>query len=538
MIVDDESVIRKGISCLIDWNALGCTVVFQAANGREAQRYLAASPVDIVVSDIRMPDMDGLQLAQFIHETLPSTKVILLTAFADFSYAQAAIRYNVVDYVIKTRYVEKLPEAVVKARDMLQQHKEQEDTIRGLQDTLQADAEVKCETFLKDVMNGLLIDRETMQKKACEHSVLLHHYRVMAFELSDAQEGTPETSPEEQNQFSRSIRNFLALALKDYRHFILCMGKSTLVAVVSFSDGHAGASLNALLLTGNEILAVADGFLKFTVSIGISEVHHTVGDLPVAWLQARDALSGIFYGDSRVSVYLRQTEQQRATVQNPAYRLIDGIVDALRQGDSEKAVCGLEDLLQSYRVHQTAIEQVKTTGMLLCSACCRLLSSCRQEESAQEEYAQEDGELETYRRIQDSKSLHRLSDVPRDRIRRTAETLRTCRKPEHPLVREIGLFIRANYNKPINLQKMAEHVHVNGSYLSSLYKKQTGEALIDALNRYRIDRAKQLLKEPGKKVLEVAQAVGIEDPAYFTHVFARYAGVSPKEYRMNGDSSR
>ena len=531
MIVDDESVIRKGIACLIDWPALGCEVVCQAANGREAHRYLEGDAVDIVVSDIRMPEMDGLQLAQFIHETLPATQVILLTAYADFSYAQAAIRWEVVDYVIKTQYVEKLPEAVRKACSRLRGQKEKEASLQKLQHSLQADVEEKCEAFLKDVMNGLPIGHDMLQARAGQLNLWLPHYRVMAFELNEAQEGTQEASAEEQNQFTRSIRNFLSLALKAYPHHLLFMSGSMIVAVVSFSDTRLDTALNELLLCGNEILGVADGFAKFTINIGISEMHHALWELPDAWQQARDALAGIFYGDSRISVYLQPSAQPRMTVPGATYPLIDGMIDALRQGDAERALSVLEELLASYRSHKTPMEHVKTTGMILCSACFRLIA-----QAGRGTDAQVGGEVDAYRGIQESKSLSRLSCVLQDLIRTTAASLRDGRKSEHPLVKQIDRFIRAHYNESINLQRMAEHVHVNASYLSSLYKKQTGEPLIDALNRYRIDMAKQLLRGSDKKVMEVAQAVGIEDPAYFTHVFTRYAGLSPKEYRSKGDA--
>ncbi|MNI32297.1 HTH-type transcriptional regulator YesS [compost metagenome] len=106
-------------------------------------------------------------------------------------------------------------------------------------------------------------------------------------------------------------------------------------------------------------------------------------------------------------------------------------------------------------------------------------------------------------------------------------------KQPNYIVIECQKYIKEHYNQSLNLQIIADHIHINSSYLSRLYKKVTSESIIDAINKYRIEMAKKLLRNPASKVFEVAEAVGIETPAYFTHVFSKYTGMSPKEYKLN-----
>jgi two-component system response regulator YesN len=124
MIVDDESNIRKGIVQLIDWHKLGCEVVKDCSDGKIALQYLQEHPIDIVVTDIKMPSIDGIELSKRIKEDFQDTKVIILTAYSDFAFAQKAIKYNVVDFIIKNDFIEELPAAIEKTIQLIVKERE------------------------------------------------------------------------------------------------------------------------------------------------------------------------------------------------------------------------------------------------------------------------------------------------------------------------------------------------------------------------------------------------------------------------------
>lgn len=119
LIADDERNIRKGIQCLIDWESLDCKVVSSCGNGRQVLEYIQNNPVDIVVTDVKMPAMDGLELSRQITEKYDHIKVIILTAYSDFDMAKKAIRYGVEDFIVKNNYMEELPAAIKKAAERI-----------------------------------------------------------------------------------------------------------------------------------------------------------------------------------------------------------------------------------------------------------------------------------------------------------------------------------------------------------------------------------------------------------------------------------
>jgi len=112
MLVEDENILRKGIEVLTDWASLNCSVVFGASNGIEALKYAASNPIDILITDIRMPGMDGLELIKRLKELNSNISVIILSAYGEFSYAQRALALEVKQYVLKTNYRENLPIAI------------------------------------------------------------------------------------------------------------------------------------------------------------------------------------------------------------------------------------------------------------------------------------------------------------------------------------------------------------------------------------------------------------------------------------------
>jgi two-component system response regulator YesN len=272
---------------------------------------------------------------------------------------------------------------------------------------------------------------------------------------------------------------------------------------------------------------MADSFMRFTISIGISQMQQNIPSLPVAYQEAKDALNGGFYNDNHVSVFMPNTTPAPSSPGQPHY-FAEKIVGSLQLENPSEAIKSLESLLEEYRRNKEPIENIKVACMLIASYCYRLLAGFKL-------FAPElaDSEPEIYKQIQSSRSIQSLVNILKQLIKSIAQVIASNDKKFSYLIQETQKYIRDNFCKNISLQIIADHIHVNSSYLSRLYKKETGESIIDAINKYRIDHAKKLLKDPANKVFEVACAVGIEDPAYFTHVFTKYAGMSPKEYKLN-----
>lgn len=237
-------------------------------------------------------------------------------------------------------------------------------------------------------------------------------------------------------------------------------------------------------------------------------------------------LTNGLYHDIPISVYSPSdtTPFGLRSVQTHTY--IDEIITYIQQQDVVEASLKLSKLFDTYKENNVPIEHMKASGLLICSMAFKLFT-----EPQWADLAIVNNESHTYAQIQHSKSIRDLFHILSNFIQSSINSLSSQGNHSNYIVREVNKCIREHFNKQINLQFIAEYVHVNSSYLSRLYKKETGEALMDTLNKYRIDMAKRMLKNSTLKVFEVAREVGIEDPAYFTHVFTKYSGVSPRAFK-------
>ena len=529
MIVDDEPVIKKGLQCFIDWSVLHCEVLCEASNGMEAVEMLGYYDIDIIVTDIRMPGMNGLALSEYVHRNFPQIKVIILTAFADFSYAQTAIQYEVIDFVVKTNPTEQIPRAIEKATRLLEKEREQKQKVQQLESKIHDNLSEISEKFLKEAVEGLISDEFSLISRSRELGLQLENYFAVYMEVKDMfnPQAYTEATSNDHHRFLASIRQFLTLAFAERPCYLLNMEKSALLAIVAMDGGPAAVSTQALLTISNEILAMAEHFRQYHVNIGISLLHQDVLTLPGAYQEAREALQGSFYNDNYVAVYMPHTNQT-LTPGAPPHHAAEQIAEHLQHGQSEQAIHRLNQLLESYRSNQEPIGNVKVACLLIASYCFRLLS-------ASQPFApdMEESQSAVYKQIQESKSIQLLTDILVRLIHSCSKAMTQSDKQPNYIVIECQKYIREHYNQNLNLQIIADHIHINSSYLSRLYKKVTGESIIDVINKYRIEMAKKLLRNPSSKVFEVAEAVGIETPAYFTHVFSKYTGMSPKEYKLN-----
>ncbi|NQX62528.1 response regulator [Paenibacillus qinlingensis] len=512
MIVDDESVIRQGLQSFVDWKALECELVYMATNGKEAKEYLQSAPIDIVITDIKMAGMDGIELAKYIYENHPQTKVILLTAYADFAYAQSAIKYNVVDFLVKINPTEKIPDAVHKAKALIALQQKHLSEIR--------------DKFIKEVFDNMISHPEAIVNKMNEHGISLDNYLLVMFEINNLPDDPIETTSKDYNNFVYQVKHFSTLAFKNFRHYTSIISKNQLVSIVSFANEKTSEYMQLIPNTSKDILKMVANFMSFAVHVGISLPHTSPFELPEAFGEVKKALTNSLYHDIPISFFNPSDPMPSGLKPLQTHTYIDEIMTNIQKENVVEATTQLSKLFDAYKENNVPMEQIKAGGLLLCSMSYKLIDEPQWEESTFI-----NNETLTYAQIQNSKSVRDLFLLLSTFIHSTIHMINSQGNQSNYLVREVNKFIREHYNNQINLQSIAESVHVNSSYLSRLYKKETGEALTDALNKYRIEMAKKLLKNSSLKIFEVAREVGIEDPAYFTHVFTKYAGVSPRAFK-------
>lgn len=273
MLADDEPIMRKALLTLIHWEQINCEIVGTAENGQEVLQYLSENSLDILITDIKMPGADGIEIAKYIWERKLATKVILLTAYADFSYAQSAVKYNVVEYVTKTGSFEQLMQAVERCKMIFSDNKQ----------LLSEENEVRIENFFRGIYDGTIYyDIEDKYRKM---GLKEENYAVILFKflMDDI------TDRSKKIKVYDSLKNFFSLAFSESILQGMFYEKDIygLLFKCSSWDNEKNIFVREIC---TKVMDMMDNFMELFVYIGISDVHETINELPEAYEEAKIAL--------------------------------------------------------------------------------------------------------------------------------------------------------------------------------------------------------------------------------------------------------
>ena len=221
ILVDDEEEVRKGIIRKIDWSSLGFEVVGDAENGAEALERIEQLEPEVVMTDIRMPFMDGLTLTEKIRQKYPSMKVLIFSGFDDFEYAQQAIKLNVTEYILKPVNVEELSEILRRVKQNLDEEISQRRDAAILRESYQRSLPILREVFLNDLVRGSA-NTAMIEEKLQEYSVdILHAKKWITALLHIETEASGHPAALQKELVPISVRQITEDHLKDYCRFTI-----------------------------------------------------------------------------------------------------------------------------------------------------------------------------------------------------------------------------------------------------------------------------------------------------------------------------
>ena len=493
LIVDDEMLMRKGLCTLIDWNALDCEVIGTAENGLRAKQIIASTQPDIVISDIKMPVVDGLALAKWVDETYPDIQMILLTAFADFSYAQQAIQYGVTDYVTKNGDMSEIVSAVKRCKKQLKQ-----------QAIFQEGLKVQSAYLLKAILNGTFHSMQAITKQSGYENLQAEAYQVAIVNVG------------RDHKKRQQVETLLQSFLSEEKLFLLPVGPYDFVLV--FMD-----------VPEKQVLSICANstamFQKLSVQTlywGISSVVYRLFDLQEAFVQAQQAISNRFYDKREIHVY-----QPGKPAKAPTYAAQFAALNrCLRSGD-QTAGCEILSEIASLQIEKAQPDtQVKETARMILHLCRSALESYGADLDAldidEEQWTQA---------LERAQFHHECMQLQTELFCSACQYISQALSEGNHLLAGVQTYIDRHFCEVLTLKDIAAAVHVSPGYLSRFFRQKTGKTIMDTITSKKIEYAKHLLAEQNLKIFEVAQRTGFEDTTYFSHVFKKYSGVSAKAYQ-------
>ena len=508
LIVDDERIEREGIRNLIRMLKLELEPIL-AKNGEVALEIVRNEPVDIVITDIKMPFMDGLELAEKIREEKPDIELIIYSAFNEFEYARRAMRTNVSNYLLKPIQVPEFLAAVHRAMDAC----------------LEKEADkIRKRELLEGYRRGLAYEREKM--------------------LLDAINGTkpikPSAFPQPEGgaQERESIHLILVECLRPFFDMHNDDFFSMLGERISLPFDYLNVNENQSLLFVRSPLPLPKETLRLlaeTISSSTAErydlaVRLIVGAAADGWEGVHDAYCGIermleftfFMNDDAILFAGEQLAE--ASVDGVELQSIsDKIYQCLDYGDTRGAKYGVE-LLFSYLKSKGHFSSLYT----------KFLCSEMMTKALGKEHKNNISVINEYLdKITRTASLHDLKDVMFDIFDLYESSAETKGKGEstNKIIEGIKRMVEEQYDQDLSLEGIAEQVYLTPSYLSYLFKKETGQSLIRYITQVRMDKAVALLKDTNMKIVDICKQLGYRNSNYFIQAFRQHYGVTPAKFR-------
>ena len=527
MIVDDEDDARRAIAQAVDWEHEGFELTGEARNGREALSMIEVMPPDAIITDINMPYTNGLELLRSIRDSHLSIRVILLTAYDEFEFAQSAIRSQAVDYILKPITKEELLLVLRALKAGMDIEAAERENIDKLRQEYEASLPILREKFLSGLLSSYA-ENTVMEEKAWRYGLDILDKTIMIgiISVDTMREGTDEGFGDEgsRGELARfAMFNIADEVMKSCEAGMAFMHDRH---VVLFGTGGNGA-VDGCLKVFDEVRCCIDRYLKFAVTIGAGTPALRLCDVHTSYKSAVEAADyKILMGGGKV-IYIRdieplhsanvrfteEVEQKLSTlVRVGAVQDVDGVVDTLFAGllfhkISDYDVYVIEMVLTVLKAAgsagvDTAIllgEKDKLFGKILHAP--DISAAC--------------GEVKLICKKVIAELAHARAN--------------TAQK----LIRDALDYVSAHYmDSEVSNEQVCRHLHVSQSYFCAIFKKEMGDTFNNYLTAKRMEMAKRYLCSGNMKMREIAARVGYTDPNYFSFNFKKLFGLSPREYQI------
>ncbi|MWC29296.1 response regulator transcription factor [Paenibacillus sp. MMS18-CY102] len=540
LLVEDEITIREGIRDTIPWLENGLQLCGEAGDGLEALERIANGPVpDLIITDIHMPKMNGLDFIQAARAALPNVEVIVLSGYDDFQYAKKAIQLGVNGYVLKPCRTEELVQLMVNTKMKINAIRETQTSMHSIQN--------KWERSLPTVIEQSLLrwvrsPRQKLENRAGqleEWNSPIHPADLLVGIIRiDASSGNRMFNKPDQELIRYAAFNIIQETLNPvYEQNVIVVRDGNDYIWIA-NPPRKQLSIQETKLELGRLKINLEQYLRMSVSIGSGNLVGCIDDLHISYEQAWKAIETRFYsGKGTIVLYSELTqnanEASDATIfeDKSMLELEQSILHHLRTMKFEDALDQTELWLQQLRrgplVDQTEVS-LRTTAFLL-----------ELQKLAQEQHVnplESNGRMvDLIKQVPNMETLEDLSTLVKKLIRSLVAGL-TSQVPTHRTVQGALDIIHAKYHTNLTLDSVSKEVFVSNTYLSSLFKQELGINFLDYLHQYRIEHAKSLLRK-NYKMYAVAKMVGYQEERYFSMTFKKWTGLTPTQFKKNGGAN-
>jgi len=534
-LVEDEMVIRRGIKNSIDWEKEGYIFCGEASDGELAYPMIIKEKPDILITDIRMPFMDGLELCKLVKKELPNIKILILSGYDEFDYAKEAIRLGVTEYLLKPISSGKLLEALNGVSESIRREKEDKDLVRKYMEEMRENTEHEKQKFFEQMIAGNLSMAdalETGEKYEMNLSAGMYNLLLFRFTLG------------EENRKSGELLGEAEYAIEKLTE--------RLEYVFEFQRGVEGWAF--LLMADNEeqmservkelskdLEEIMKNYSTIAYFGGIGQPVARLRELEESFREAERALAARFTMElnriiSVEDIRMAQNVDTLDDIEITSFGEIEKTRTMLEKFLNNGAEDEIDEFVDVY-INELSEENLKSVLMrqyIIMDAYIVMMSFCEKFEGIEGEMQAQSEELKNS--MKTIQTLEEIKNYIRMLLKKIIGVRDTISGRRYSDIIEIAKDqIRKTYmSDEISLNTIAAEVGMSPSYFSSIFSKEMGKTFVEYLTEIRMDRAKELLMCSSMKTSEIGYEVGYKDPHYFSYIFKKTQNCTPKEFRARG----
>ncbi len=532
IIVDDEDLVRQGLKKHFDWGSHNIEIVADLSDGQKAFQYVKDNHIDLVLTDVLMPYMDGITLAKNLRELYPDIKIIFISGHDDVIYLKKALKVEAVDYILKSIDLDELDETVSRVVNIMNTENQSKKNLADMENLLNQSIPLLQERFFMTMIRDDFENQVIMKERIEFLNIPLNddmYYCVLVVQIQRVYSTFHVLSERERQLLSLQIQNECTEVGKQYSDTICFENKQgEYVIILSLLEDDYEETLLEVSENINERLK---GGMNLQVSIGISSRFKGLENIKASYENAANAISKRYLLDDALAISVDKYEMDES-LKEFKENAEKNLQECLSSGNAEQVSKVLEELITIIRekFHQDEEQNLMIFLLLLPT---RIVTDIKINKKS--DYSNQRRILDKFLCCSDFDEQYLLIQ----RLYLEVATLMSSMSKtySHSIINQVRKTIEERCKEQISISTLAKDVYLTPTYLCVLFKQVTGTTINDYLTLTRLEKAKKLLSDPYIKLYDVCYEVGYLSPSYFSRLFKKYTGISPSEYRNIAISS-
>ena len=528
LLVDDEALIREAISENIQWEEMGFSFMGACENGRQAMEAIEKEQPDLLLTDINMPFVDGMELTKFVYENYPDTKVIIISGYDEFEYAKNAVKYQVLEYILKPITPMEFLETLQGVKKMFDEQRANQKNMKKIRSAYVSNLPIAQGRYLYRLLNGT-VDCSKVLKKQEELRLNLEAdcYNTALVEGDNLEGFTGQSENVKDELALFAIYNITAEIIAEENLGLAFQGidEKTVILFMGENKEELKRKIKEVL---PKVHRAVEDFLNIQVTISVGKTVDLLEELPDSFAKTKSALEYKFMLGGNQTIEAEEYEETRTGVKHvDVFEWASQISAAIRTNKNEDITEKAERFIEQIKLCYVNKNRSVVYVQNLMLSVVNLLDL--PEDLEEEIFSQE---RQFINEIYNCENLDEVSKRMKESFCFICNVMSTQRDSYSRRQAMMALdYIEKNYgDSSVTLNSVCTALAMSTSHFSSVFKNHTGETFIEALTKKRMEKAKTLLAQGHLKTYEVAETVGYSDAHYFSISFKKVVGKTPTEY--------